>query len=175
MLKYCHYILILLLLSTCTTDQSQKIKLNQEIEEVNLPLGALEQYIGKLTWPVVGSTKISSPFGKRGGRFHTGIDISAPRGTPVLAAHSGRVIVSGHPYSGYGNIIIIEGEKIITFYSHNDVNLVPKGKYVKQGDLIARVGRTGRASGNHLHFEVRSTEYGENYPTFPPLIFFRKK
>jgi len=88
-------------------------------------------------------------------RFHHGIDLAAPRGTPVYAARDGRVIRSGWT-GGYGRIIIIKHSRgYSTRYGHNSVNLVKNGQYVRQGQLIARVGNSGRSTGSHLHFEVR--------------------
>ncbi|PJA31925.1 MAG: hypothetical protein CO187_06770 [Zetaproteobacteria bacterium CG_4_9_14_3_um_filter_53_7] len=109
---------------------------------------------GKLLWPVRG--KVSSRFGRRGSRMHDGIDISGKEGTPVHAAASGVVVYSDHRLSGYGNLVIIRhGNNLFTAYGHNQRNLVKKGQQVNSGDVIARVGQTGRASGPHLHFEVR--------------------
>ncbi|RME84755.1 MAG: M23 family metallopeptidase, partial [Zetaproteobacteria bacterium] len=108
----------------------------------------------RLIWPVRG--KITSGFGRRHGRVHDGIDIAAPRGTKVRAAASGVVVYADHRLSGYGNMVIIRhpGE-IFTAYAHNARNLVRKGDHVRQGQVIATVGASGRASGPHLHFEVR--------------------
>ncbi|ATX79795.1 lipoprotein NlpD [Mariprofundus aestuarium] len=109
---------------------------------------------GKLLWPV--RAKVSSRFGRRGSRMHDGIDIPAKEGTPVLAAASGVVVYSDQRLSGYGKLVIIRhGRNLFTAYAHNQRNLVKKGAKVKAGETIARVGRTGRASGSHLHFEVR--------------------
>ncbi len=107
-----------------------------------------------LHWPVRG--KVISRFGRRHGRSHDGIDISAPEGTLVRAAASGEVVYSGHRIAGYGNLIIIRHSRdMFTAYAYNQVNLVRRGKRVKRGGIIARVGQTGRATGPHLHFEVR--------------------
>lgn len=111
-------------------------------------------YKGKLSWPVKG--KLTSRFGRRGSRMHDGIDISAKEGTPVYAAGSGEVVYSDSRLSGYGKLVIVRhGRNLFTAYAHNQRNLVRKGARVKRGDIIARVGRTGRATGAHLHFEVR--------------------
>jgi len=108
----------------------------------------------KLLWPVKGV--LTSRFGHRGSRMHDGIDIGAPDGTAVHAAASGVVVYSDSRLSGYGKLIIIRhGRNLFTAYAHNQRNLVRKGAKVRVGDVIARVGHTGRASGPHLHFEVR--------------------
>jgi len=87
-------------------------------------------------------------------RFHTGIDIGAYQGTQIMASKGGNVIYSGW-ISGYGNIVIIKHEDgYITKYAHNSVNLVSEGMYVRQGQVIALVGNTGRSEGSHLHFEI---------------------
>ncbi|GAV20919.1 lipoprotein NlpD [Mariprofundus micogutta] len=109
---------------------------------------------GKLRWPVRG--KVTSRFGRRGSRMHDGVDIGAKEGAPIHAAASGTVVYSDHRLSGYGNLVIIRhGNNLFTAYGHNQRNLVRKGQNIKAGDVIARVGHTGRASGPHLHFEVR--------------------
>lgn len=102
--------------------------------------------------PVAGG--ISSRYGKRGSRFHDGIDIPAPAGTAIVAAKSGIVVFSGRQ-KGYGNTVTINhGDGTVTRYSHNSVNLVKKGERVKQGQPIAKIGRTGRATCNHLHLSL---------------------
>lgn len=108
----------------------------------------------RLQWPVKGT--VTSRFGRRGSRMHDGIDIAAKEGTPVYAAAAGEVVYSDQRLSGYGKLIIVRHSKdLFTAYAHNQRNLVRKGDRVKAGDVLARVGRTGRASGPHLHFEVR--------------------
>jgi murein DD-endopeptidase MepM/ murein hydrolase activator NlpD len=87
------------------------------------------------------------------------VDFGAPKGTPILAAADGTVIVekgAGKWYGGYGNYIVIAHDNgTQTLYSHNSKNLVSAGDTVKQGQQIALVGSTGRSTGDHLHFEVR--------------------
>lgn len=108
----------------------------------------------KLRWPL--KARVTSRFGRRGSRMHDGIDIGAKEGTPVYAAAAGEVVYSDQRLSGYGKLIIIRHSRdMFTAYAHNQRNLVRKGNRVKSGDVIARVGRTGRASAPHLHFEVR--------------------
>jgi murein DD-endopeptidase MepM/ murein hydrolase activator NlpD len=104
-------------------------------------------------WPVSG--KLSSRYGWRSGRHHEGVDISARQGTPVHAAEAGRVIFSGRMGS-YGQMIIVKHTgRYSTVYAHNRKNLVSQGDFVERGEVIAEVGRTGNASGPHVHFEVR--------------------
>ncbi len=101
------------------------------------------------------SGRISSPFGMRGGRLHKGIDISAPPGTQIKVAYSGTVSYTGF-LKDYGNIILVEhGNNVVTVYAHNEINLVKKSDKVNKGDVIARLGSTGRSTGPHLHFEIR--------------------
>lgn len=98
---------------------------------------------------------VSSRYGRRHGRLHSGIDLRAPPGTPILAAADGRVKFSGY-HRDYGHMIVIDhGNGIETAYAHNSRNVVSKGQIVKQGQIVARVGRTGNATGSHVHFEFR--------------------
>jgi murein DD-endopeptidase MepM/ murein hydrolase activator NlpD len=123
----------------------------------------------KLMWPVKGGV-LTSHFGTRNGRNHHGIDIGARRGTPVRAANGGTVKFSGWGPTGYGLMIIIKHPgNLTTVYAHNSRNLVKKGSKVKRGQMIARVGKTGRASGPHVHFEVRNDAHAKN-----PLLYLKK-
>lgn len=98
--------------------------------------------------------RISSPYGKRHGRLHDGVDIPAPKGSAIRAARSGKVIFSG-VIRGFGNTVTIDhGDGMLTRYSHNSANAVKKGTWVQQGQTIAKVGRTGRTTCCHLHFSV---------------------
>ncbi|MBR5236952.1 MAG: peptidoglycan DD-metalloendopeptidase family protein [Clostridia bacterium] len=109
---------------------------------------------GVLAVPTNGS--LSSRFGSRWGRSHTGIDFAASVGTDIYATDNGTVIYSEYNNGGYGYLIQIDhGNGIVTYYGHCSELLVPEGQVVAKGDLIARVGNTGRSTGPHLHFEVR--------------------
>lgn len=104
-------------------------------------------------WPVEGP--VISTFGQRRSGWHGGIDIKAPLGTPVWAAAAGVVIASGVE-SDYGLVVKIEHRRgFVTVYAHNDVNLVEVGDRIDAGEMIALVGRTGRATTHHVHFEIR--------------------
>lgn len=113
-----------------------------------------------LTWPVPGHSRISSPFGYRihpvlgTQRFHSGIDIPAPVGTPIVAAKPGIVITASYMGS-YGNVVMIDHGDIVTVYGHNSVLKVSVGQQVSAGQVIALAGSTGRSTGPHCHFEVR--------------------
>jgi len=121
---------------------------------------------GRFSWPIAGS--VTSGFGMRGGRRHDGIDISAPRGTAVMAAANGKVVFSSR-LRGYGNLILVRHQdNFFTAYAHNARNLKKKGDVVKKGQVVARVGSTGRTSGPHLHFEVRKGSQARNPVFFLP-------
>jgi len=93
---------------------------------------------------------------KKKRRSHWGIDLANRRGTPILAAQDGRVIYAGSGFRGYGRLVIIEHNKDwATLYSHLDKILVKEGQIVSKGEKIGLMGRTGRATGVHLHFEIR--------------------
>ena len=101
----------------------------------------------------VGGARLTSGYGMRGGRLHRGIDLAATAGTPIRAAAAGKVIFAGWK-SGYGLIVIIDHGAFQTKYAHNSENLVRAGDLVETGTPIGRIGRTGNATGNHLHFEL---------------------
>lgn len=113
---------------------------------------------GEFYWPVGGSDggHINEMVYGHGGYYgHSGIDIGAPYGTPIIAADSGTVTLSQW-YYGYGNCIMIDhGGGVVTVYGHCSYLHVGVGEHVTQGQQIADVGATGQATGNHLHFEVR--------------------
>jgi murein DD-endopeptidase MepM/ murein hydrolase activator NlpD len=88
-------------------------------------------------------------------RFHTGIDYPAPMGTPVVAARDGVVSAVG-PLAGYGNVVeLSHGQGVSTLYAHLSQILVEPGRRVTRGTTVGLVGRTGDATGPHLHFELR--------------------
>lgn len=128
---------------------------------------------GQLSWPVQG--QITSSFGMRVHPtfktkiMHTGIDIRAPRGTPVRAAGPGEVLFAGW-LRGYGQVIIIDhGNDLSSVYAHLSSMSIREGSAVKKGQTIGAVGSTGTATGAHLHFEVRA-----NGDARDPMKYLRK-
>lgn len=124
----------------------------------NLSDAAPAQVAGQLIWPVKSATGVAltSPYGWRWGRRHLGIDLGAPTGTPVYAVASGTVLFSANGHNGFGNLIIIQHPGTTSsYYAHNSKLIVKQGTRVRQGQLISLVGETGRATGPHLHFEIR--------------------
>jgi murein DD-endopeptidase MepM/ murein hydrolase activator NlpD len=96
------------------------------------------------------------PVTKRRESFHCGLDIAAKEGTPVRASADGIVVKAEYLRNGYGKLVIIEHEKeLSTYYGHLSEIGVVKGQKVRRGEIIGAVGRTGNATGAHLHFEVR--------------------
>ncbi|SJZ31231.1 LysM peptidoglycan-binding domain-containing M23 family metallopeptidase [Selenihalanaerobacter shriftii] len=101
------------------------------------------------------TARISSPFGRRWGRMHEGLDYGVSRGTTIRAARSGKVVYSGWA-RGYGKVVIIEHrEGVRTLYAHNSKLLVSSGERVYRGQTISKSGNTGRSTGPHLHFEIQ--------------------
>lgn len=110
-------------------------------------------------WPVLG--RIGSSFGERQdpingeGAFHSGLDIEAPYGTPVRAAADGDVEDEGMG-SGYGRTVVLNhGHDVVTVYAHLSAIVAMPGEHVTRGQVIGYVGQSGRATGPHLHYEVR--------------------
>jgi murein DD-endopeptidase MepM/ murein hydrolase activator NlpD len=104
-------------------------------------------------WPVEGV--VTSGYGPRWGRMHTGIDIGARSGTPIWAAKAGEVIYAGW-LGGYGNCVLVDhGDGIATLYGHQSRIASSEGQVLNQGDVLGFVGTTGHSTGNHLHFEIR--------------------
>ncbi|MBB5519489.1 peptidoglycan DD-metalloendopeptidase family protein [Amphiplicatus metriothermophilus] len=117
-------------------------------------------------WPVRGA--IIAKYGATGaGRRNEGVNIAAPKGTPVRAAADGEVVYRGSELDGYGNLLLIRHDDgFVTAYAHNDVMLVRKGQKVQKGQVIAKVGQTGAVSEPQLHFEIR-----QNLKSVDPLAF----
>lgn len=116
--------------------------------------------------------RLSSTYGNRvdpvSGAFerkHKGIDIATPKGTPVYASTDGKAVVQPDTKGGYGNLLDILGTAYNTRYAHLDSFDVKDGDTVKSGQVVARVGNTGRSTGNHLHFEVRDKKGNDINPS----------
>lgn len=138
-----------------------------------IAVGDAENHVGRLKWPVKGGT-VTSKFGWRWLSFHEGIDIAASSGTPIYAAHNAVVAYSGNGIKGYGNIVVLKGDGIVTVYGHNKRNRVKAGQRVKLGQRIADLGSTGKSSGPHLHFETRVRDASGRNAAVNPLVFFGK-
>jgi murein DD-endopeptidase MepM/ murein hydrolase activator NlpD len=105
------------------------------------------------SWPVEGP--VTSTYGRRRSGWHRGIDIKAEQGAVIFAAAAGTVVAAGVE-PRYGRVVKVEHEDgFVTVYAHNEENLVSIGMRVAAGDPIATIGRTGRATAHHLHFEIR--------------------
>ncbi len=134
------------------------------------PLGRADTYLpgGSMqftgyTWPTRGT--LTSGYGWRWGRMHRGIDIAAPTGTPIVAAAPGVVTFADWSSGGYGNLVEIKHPNgSLTIYAHNSKILVREGQTVAQGELIAKMGSTGRSTGPHSHFEIHPTGKGAVNP-----------
>ncbi len=133
----------------------------EQVALLPLAVGAL----ANLDWgasgfapPVEG--RVSSSFGWRnvsvnGNRYHGGLDLAAPLGTPVRAARTGIVTRAGW-WGTYGNVVVLDhGDGSETRYAHLSSVLVRVGQALRQGDVLGKVGSTGASTGPHLHFEVR--------------------
>lgn len=143
--------------NTVATENTQSVAENDEITLV--PIG------GKVNYRLPVSGRVSSDFGMRFHpvdkkmKFHGGMDIAAPKGTPIGAAADGEVIFAGQK-GGYGNVVIIQhADGRESRYGHAEKLFVQAGDKVSAGQTIAAVGSTGKSTGPHLHFEIR--ENGE--------------
>lgn len=124
-------------------------------------------FVPNLLFPVDGGHISCGWYGYRG---HTGVDIAAKYGTPIRASAAGKVIFSGWK-GAYGNCVLVDiGAGVVLRYAHNSKNLVSVGDCVDAGQEIAKVGQTGRAFGNHLHYEVIVNGVPQN-----PMLSFKNK
>lgn len=145
----------------------------KELDELLAKVNNDKAYFRSLPnqWPTSGEISSyygwrKSPFGGRSESFHDGIDIANDSGTEVCAAADGQVVFAGwQPV--YGRTILIEhGHGFTTKYAHNSALLVEEGDRVKKGQVIARMGTTGRSTGPHLHFSIMKWDQ-----TLDPLIY----
>lgn len=124
-------------------------------------------------YPLPGAKVISPYKNNRGSHRHTGVDLKTKANDPIYAVGDGVVTMSKN-YSGYGKCIIIKhADGTETLYAHNSKNYVKEGEKVKSGQKIALTGRTGRATTDHLHFEVRKN--GKPVNPMPLLEKLSKK
>jgi murein DD-endopeptidase MepM/ murein hydrolase activator NlpD len=139
-------------------------KMQKEVSEYDMLLKEVERYKPYLdalptTWPVYGRITStfggrSNPFGGTSSEYHSGLDIKASTGTPILSTGKGTVSFAGWQ-NGYGNVVILDhGYGIQTLYAHNTSLAVSVGESVNRGQIICYAGSTGRSTGPHCHYEV---------------------
>ena len=104
---------------------------------------------------------------------HTGLDISAPKDTPVLAAAAGAVTASGYDSKNGNYVLLSHGDGLETYYAHLTESSVKPGDTVTQGQTIGTVGSTGQSTGPHLHFEVRQDEGCQDPLNYFPNMEFK--
>ncbi|NOR73946.1 MAG: peptidoglycan DD-metalloendopeptidase family protein [Draconibacterium sp.] len=142
--------------------KNQEINLSAACYDQSLTTGIM---LSKFVFPV--RNKIISRFGPRHGRMHNGLDVRSATGDTICAAFDGQII-SLRYYYGFGNLIIIQHEKNIkTYYAHLSKFLLKYGTRVNRGEPIGLAGSTGRATGSHLHFEIREN----NHAYDPELVY----
>lgn len=120
---------------------------------------SMDSVTSDLFWPVAGGEILSGFADPRRKRRHEGLDIRGARGQEIFAAADGQVVFSGNSGNGYGRMVVLDhGNGLKTLYAHDEKVLVSRGDVVTRGQPIARVGRTGNATTEHCHFEVRLAE-----------------
>ena len=125
-----------------------------ELGENPVPAAALSASASGFAWPIAGA--ITSGYGTRWGRMHSGIDIDCSTGAPIRASKAGTVVSASYDGSGYGYYVVIDhGGGLATLYAHNVSLAVSSGQSVSQGEVVSACGSTGASTGDHLHFEVR--------------------
>jgi murein DD-endopeptidase MepM/ murein hydrolase activator NlpD len=121
----------------------------------------------EFVWPIHGS--INSPFGPRNGRLHAGIDIGSPHYQEVVAAADAEVIYANDTRGSLGKAIVLQhGQGMRTVYAHLSIIIARERDTVRQGQAIGGVGDTGRATGPHLHFEIRRNGVPRNPEEYLP-------
>ena len=139
-------------------EQKEKERKEKEKRKVTSRGGKIsrkQNSLNKTGVPLSSYSYISSRYGMRNGRMHTGVDFAAPAGTKIYAWKSGKVIQACWS-GGYGNFIVIQhNDGTISRYAHCSGYACSKGDVVSQGEVIGYVGTTGNSTGNHLHFEIK--------------------
>lgn len=138
-------------LKETASKQKDKLAHMPSVIPINIKDFTMSSGYGVRRDPIYGSSK-----------FHTGLDFAAKTGTPVFATADGKVTEAGRQ-SGYGNCIdISHGYNYLTRYAHLSEILVKPGQEVKRGEMIGKVGSTGKSTGSHLHYEVRFKDEPQN-------------
>ncbi len=145
-------------------DAERAGRILEGLDRMNLYRLAVEK--APFAMPLKTSFRYTSGFGRRWGRMHEGIDMAGALGSPIYATADGTVIHAGWE-SGYGNLVKIRHEfGIETRYGHLSKVRVEVGQKVSRGDRIGDMGNTGRSTGTHLHYEVRTGGSATNPMTF---------
>lgn len=146
-------------LTTTSIRAGERLRIvpGNELVRAAAELAPAPRQAGGMLWPVRG--ELTSRFGYRrlrigGTNMHYGLDIDGDVGDPIRAAVAGTVVYSGWQ-GGYGNLVIIDNGGTEYYYAHASTLRVQLGETVEMGQVIATVGATGRATGSHLHFEIR--------------------
>jgi murein DD-endopeptidase MepM/ murein hydrolase activator NlpD len=146
------WLLLCLFVSACATPHPSALDLGDS-SPVDL----------EFQWPVYGAQltqkfrpKKRHPYKRR----HQGIDLAAPKDTPIYAVENGIVTYAGHGRSGYGRLVVVThlDQKHKSYYAHLSRYKVERGDIVRKGDLVGLMGSSGRSTGVHLHFEIRHGE-----------------
>ncbi|MDD5090454.1 MAG: peptidoglycan DD-metalloendopeptidase family protein [Candidatus Wallbacteria bacterium] len=143
---------------------SSRIVLGQRINIPSKASPLIAERPERYLWPLPVPGRISSPFGSRihpitkVRAFHNGVDLAAKAGTKIICSKSGTVYFSGYQRVSGQTVVIRLPDGTLNFYAHCSKRLVKTGDVVKAGSSIATVGRTGRATGNHLHFSIKKAD-----------------
>lgn len=143
------------------------VALEKKMNRIERELRAYETSHTPSIWPVEGTLESGfggrrNPFGGSSYEFHSGQDIDAVPGAPVIAGANGTVTFTGWQ-SGYGQLVVIDhGDGLTTRYGHLSAIAASVGQLIKRGELLGRVGSTGRSTGPHLHYEVRINDQPVN-------------
>ena len=143
----------------------QEIESNMADEAVTQIEVVGTKEIFKLIWPVPYSHNVTSPFGQRWGKLHSGIDIADSNitGQDIVASENGTVKSVKFDKNGYGNYVVISHKDgYETLYAHCSCISVKEGQTIKKGEVIGKIGSTGHSTGAHLHYEVHESGSAKN-------------
>jgi murein DD-endopeptidase MepM/ murein hydrolase activator NlpD len=175
MMKFSFYIALAAMALGCSTTQNQALKAptratplassepavsvaSEGTEERAMSEWQDQKRKNFFDWPV-DDARMTRGFLPNRRKPHLGIDLAAPQGTRILASQDGTVIYTGRDFRGFGKMVMIEGVNgWASLYAHLSTISVKEGQRVSQGQLLGSMGRTGHATGVHLHFEIRRTQ-----------------
>lgn len=143
-------------LLSCSSPVKKREQVSAEpTDEIHLAQYKEQKHRNYFDWPV-DTARMTRGYLPNRRKPHLGLDLAAPKGTPVYAAHDGTIIYAGRDFRGYGQMVMIEGAQgWASLYAHFSKIQVREGQKISQGEQIGSMGRSGRATGVHLHFEIR--------------------